>query len=52
LAMTRIEKKIPRMVAVHDRVAERARIKAYLKSDRRLPFNEWGIFRHYRELDA
>ena len=34
------------------RVAERPRIKAYLASKRRLPFNEDGIFRHYPELDA
>ena len=25
---------------------------AYLASDRRIPFNETGIFRHYDELDA
>ena len=29
-AMTRIERKVPRVVAVHDRVAARPRIKAYL----------------------
>ena len=50
-AMARIERKIPRTVALRDRVAERPRIKAYLGSKRRLPFNEWGIFRHYPELD-
>jgi glutathione S-transferase len=50
-AMKRIERKIPRVVAVRDRVAARPRIKAYLASKRRLPFNEWGIFRHYPELD-
>ena len=31
--------------------AARPRIKAYLASPRRLPFNELGIFRHYPELD-
>ena len=50
-AMKRIERKLPRVVAVRDRVAARPRIKAYLASKRRLPFNEWGIFRHYPELD-
>jgi glutathione S-transferase len=50
-AMKRIERKIPRVVAVRDRVAARPRIKAYLASERRRPFNEWGIFRHYSELD-
>ena len=38
--------------ALHDRVAARPRIAAYLASVRRLPFNEQGIFRHYPELDA
>ena len=32
--------------------AQRPRIKAYLASDRRIPFNQWGIFRYYKELDA
>ena len=50
--MKRFEKKIPRLVALHGRVAQRPRIKAYLASERRIPFNEWGIFRHYKELDA
>ena len=51
-AMTRLEKKIPRVVALHDRVAKRPRIAAYLASERRIAFNEQGIFRHYGELDA
>jgi glutathione S-transferase len=50
-AMQRIEKKAPRVVAVHDKVIARPRIEAYLNSDRRLAFNEMGIFRHYAELD-
>jgi glutathione S-transferase len=50
-AMTRIERKIPRVVALRDRVAGRPRIKAYLGSKRRMPYNEMGIFRHYPELD-
>ena len=50
-AMTRIERKVPRVVALRERVAGRPRIKAYLTSKRRLPFNEMGIFRHYPELD-
>ena len=50
--MGRFERKIPRLIALHDRVARRPRIAAYLKSERRIAFNEWGIFRHYRELDA
>ena len=30
----------------------RPRIKAYLQSERRIPFNEEGIFRRYPELDG
>ena len=49
--MARIEKKVPGLVDVHDRVMKRPRIKAYIASERRIPFNESGIFRHYPELD-
>ena len=51
-AMKAIERDVPRVVAVHDKVAERAGIKKYLRSPRRLAFNESGIFRRYPELDA
>jgi glutathione S-transferase len=51
-AMAKLEKKFPRVVAVHDLVAARPRVAAYLASDRRIPFNQSGIFRHYKELDA
>jgi glutathione S-transferase len=50
--MKRIETKVPGLVDVHDRVARRPGIKKYLASERRIPFNEDGIFRHYPELDA
>jgi glutathione S-transferase len=50
-AMRRIERKVPNVVKVHGRVSMRPRIKAYLASPRRIPFNEDGIFRHYPELD-
>jgi glutathione S-transferase len=50
-AMATIEKRCPRVVALHDRVARRPRIAAYLGSRRRIAFNEDGIFRHYPELD-
>jgi glutathione S-transferase len=49
--MKAFERKIPGLVGLHDRVAIRPKIKAYLASDRRIPFNEDGIFRHYKELD-
>ena len=51
-AMKRELAKAPRVIALHSRVAARPRIKAYLKSERRIPFNEEGIFRHYPELDG
>lgn len=41
----------PRAAALHQAVAERPRLRAYLDSERRLPFNTRGIFRHYPELD-
>ena len=50
--MTAFEADIPGLVALHDRVAARPNIKAYLVSPRRIPFNEQGIFRRYRELDG
>jgi glutathione S-transferase len=51
-AMAHLEANYPRVIAVHDRVAARPRIAAYLASARRLAFNEHGIFRHYPELDS
>jgi glutathione S-transferase len=51
-AMERELKKTPHVAALRDAVAERKRVKAYLDSDRRLPFNEKGIFRRYPELDG
>src|SRR5256886_14775233 len=50
--MKRFEKKIPRVVALHDRVAKRPRIGAYLASERRIPFSQWGIWRYYKPLDV
>ena len=50
--MRRVEPNYPGLVALHDRVAARPRIAAYLRSPRRIPFNDKGIFRYYPELDA
>lgn len=50
--MAKFERGIPKLVGLHDRVAARPRIEAYLASARRIPFNEDGIFRHYGALDA
>jgi glutathione S-transferase len=44
--------KAPRVESLHDRVAARPRIRTYLASERRIPFNEEGIFRRYPELDG
>ena len=49
--MATFERRIPRLVALHDRVAARPNISAYLTSPRRIPFNEDGIFRRYKALD-
>lgn len=51
-AMLRLKNKYPRVFSLHAAAARRPRIAAYLASDRRIPFNEQGIFRHYPELDA
>ena len=51
-AMERLEPQYPRSVALHERVAARPRIAAYLASKRRIAFNQHGIFRHYPELDT
>lgn len=50
-AMRVAEKDYPRLSALRESVAKRPGIAAYLKSERRLPFSESGIFRHYPELD-
>jgi glutathione S-transferase len=49
--MKAFERDIPGLIDLHDRVAIRPKIKAYLASDRRIAFNEDGIFRRYKELD-
>jgi glutathione S-transferase len=50
--MQGVATKYPLVFALHDRIAANDRIAAYLKSERRIAFNEDGIFRHYPELDA
>jgi glutathione S-transferase len=51
-AMERLASRTERLRALADQVAGRPRLAAYLASERRLPFNERGLFRHYPELDA
>ena len=50
--MAAIEGDYPNAIGIRDRVAALPGIAAYLASDRRIPFNEEGIFRHYPELDG
>jgi len=50
--MQRLEPGYPGLAALHERVAARPNIAAYLQSPRRIPFNDRGIFRHYPELDT
>jgi glutathione S-transferase len=52
LATRRTLEQTPLVLALHDRVAEHRRVSAYLCSERRIPFNESGIFRRYPELDS
>src|SRR5712671_6958837 len=49
--MKAYERNIPGLVDLRDRVAARPNIKPYLASDRRIAFNEDGIFRRYKALD-
>ena len=49
--MRRLGAALPRVMALHDAIAQRPRIAAYLASSRRIRFNRQGIFRHYPELD-
>ena len=50
-AMGRLGPEHPRLAQVVEAVAAKPRIAAYLESDRRIPFNNDGIFRHLPELD-
>ncbi len=51
-AMARIGENYPNLSALHDTVAALPGIAAYLSSERRIPFNEQGVYRRYPELDA
>jgi len=50
-AMARHAGRHRRVTELCARVASRKRIAQYLASERRLPFNQEGIFRHYAALD-
>jgi glutathione S-transferase len=46
------KQKVPLLRDLKKRVEDRPKIAAYLASERRIPFNTSGIFRHYPELDG
>lgn len=50
-SLSKIERTIPLLTALKKHIAARPRIAAYLASERRIPFNEKGLFRSYPELD-
>jgi glutathione S-transferase len=51
-ATRRVLRKAPLVSALHAGVPRHKRLAAYLASERRLPFNQEGIFRNYPELDG
>jgi glutathione S-transferase len=51
-AAERALKKVPHVRALHLGLGSHRRLAAYLGSERRIAFNEDGIFRRYPELDA
>ncbi|HLY78956.1 MAG TPA: glutathione S-transferase [Caulobacteraceae bacterium] len=51
-AMTALAPKLTATLALADRVEQQPTIAAYLGSERRIPFNEDGVFRRYPELDG
>ena len=51
MATARAMASTPEVWRLHDRVAGLPRVAAYLRSERRIAFNEQGIFRRYPELD-
>ena len=52
LATARALETTPAVDKLHHNIGRRQAVHAYLKSPRRIAFNEDGIFRRYAELDA
>ena len=50
-ATKKLPARYPALCALVETVRARPNIARYLVSDRRIPYNETGIFRHYPELD-
>jgi len=51
-ALESLRPQLPKLLALHERIAKRPNVASYLASSRRLPYCEQGIFRQYSELDA
>ena len=51
-AMLKVEGDYPGLSALHDRIRALPELAGYFVSARRLPFNQQGLFRYYKELDA
>jgi glutathione S-transferase len=51
-AMAGLRDKLPRLNALHDKVAARPRIARYIASPARLPFSTHDLMRLYPELDG
>jgi len=51
-AFARVAPELQRLLALHSRISVRSRLQGYLASDRRPPFGEQDVFRHYPELDG
>lgn len=50
--MAAIGRDYPALMTVHARVGGLEGVRSYLASERRVAFNQQGIFRHYPELDG
>ena len=50
--LSRVSGDYPLLMALHERVEKIPCVASYLASERRIAFNQQGIFRYYEELDA
>ena len=50
-AFSEVEKHYPKIIALRDAISIQPNTAKYLASNRRIPFNNMGVFRHYPELD-
>lgn len=50
-SMSRGKRSYPRLDALHDKVTANVNVASYLASERRIAFNEEGVFRCYPELE-